>query len=91
MEEFRALEKEAREAGRGLWAAGGLSAEPSRPAADGSPGGCRIKGNINAKGQKIYHLPGMRFYDKTRIDESRGERWFCSEEEAIKAGWRKAR
>lgn len=51
------------------------------------PGACRIKGNISKKGQ-IFHLPGSRDYDRTRIDETRGERWFCTEAEARAAGWR---
>jgi endonuclease YncB( thermonuclease family) len=51
---------------------------------------CLIKGNINSKGEHIYHVPGQRYYDKTQIDESKGERWFCSEQEAVVAGWRKA-
>lgn len=49
-----------------------------------------IKGNINSKGEKIYHCPGQRDYKKTVIDESDGERWFATEEEARNAGWRKA-
>lgn len=49
-----------------------------------------IKGNINSKGEKIYHCPGQRDYNKTVIDESKGERWFATEEEARNAGWRKA-
>lgn len=48
---------------------------------------CDIKGNISGNG-RIYHLPGTRDYDRTGIDESRGERWFCSVEEAQAAGWR---
>jgi hypothetical protein len=36
------------------------------------------------------HVPGQRYYDKTQIDESRGERWFCTEQEAVGADWRKA-
>lgn len=50
---------------------------------------CDIKGNIS--GDKIYHLPDCASYDKTTIDESKGERWFCSEKEAVDAGWRKAK
>lgn len=50
---------------------------------------CRIKGNISQKG-RIYHLPGMRYYAQTKINKSIGEMWFCSEEEAKKAGWRRA-
>ncbi len=52
---------------------------------------CVIKGNISHNsGRKLYHLPGMEDYEQTRIDPSRGERWFCTESEAINNGWRKA-
>ena len=53
-------------------------------------GGCKIKGNISAKGERIYHLPGRRSYDRTVLNEAAGERWFCSESEAT-AGWRSPR
>lgn len=56
-----------------------------------SSGTCEIKGNISASRERIYHLPNNRYYDETKIDESRGERWFCSESEAIAAGWRPAK
>jgi endonuclease YncB( thermonuclease family) len=49
---------------------------------------CRIKGNIGSRGDRIYHLPGGRFYDQTAIDKRKGERWFCTEAEARAAGWR---
>jgi hypothetical protein len=52
---------------------------------------CPIKGNVNAKGTRIYHLPGSRDYGAVRIDERRGERWFCSTTEAAGAGWRPVR
>ena len=51
---------------------------------------CQIKGNISRSGERIYHVPGARDYGPTRIDESKGERWFCSEDEARKAGWRRS-
>lgn len=51
---------------------------------------CDVKGNITNLGERIYHLPDSKWYDKTYIDESRDERWFCSEDEARGAGWRKA-
>ena len=54
-------------------------------------GRCTIKGNISSKGEKIYHVPGGRSYDKTVITESKGERWFCSASDAEAAGWRAAR
>ena len=54
-------------------------------------GGCRIKGNVSYnRGRRIYHMPGDRDYSRTRIDPSRGERWFCTEAEARAAGWRRA-
>jgi hypothetical protein len=53
--------------------------------------GCIIKGNISSSGERIYHAPGQRYYDKTIIQQSKGERWFCTEQEAIGAGWRKAK
>lgn len=49
---------------------------------------CPIKGNINSKGERIYHSPGMPSYASTRIDTQKGERWFCSVAEAEHAGWR---
>lgn len=51
---------------------------------------CVIKGNISTGGGHVYHMPGGRFYEKTRIDPRRGEAWFCTEEEAQKAGFRRA-
>jgi endonuclease YncB( thermonuclease family) len=64
-------------------AAGAGASPPGTP----RPGNCLIKGNISSSGS-IYHLPGSDSYDGTRIDESRGERWFCTEAEARAAGWR---
>jgi hypothetical protein len=52
---------------------------------------CVIKGNSSSNGERIYHVPGQRYYDKTIINWSKGERWFCTEQEAIGAGWRKAK
>ena len=49
---------------------------------------CLVKGNINSEGERIYHVPGWRYYDATVIDTDRGERWFCSTTDAVKAGWR---
>lgn len=54
-------------------------------------GSCRIQGNIDSAGQRIYHVPGGRSYARTVIDVRKGERWFCSEAQAVNAGWRKAR
>lgn len=54
--------------------------------------GCGIKGNISVNtGERIYHVPGQKYYFATRINWFRGERWFCSESAARQAGWRKSR
>ena len=53
--------------------------------------GCVIKGNISFDtNERIYHLPGMTFYENTVINADYGERWFCTESEAKANGWRKA-
>jgi micrococcal nuclease len=99
--DYRAAQADAQAAGRGLWGAecspavGAQSATGAPPAAAGgsSPtsGVCLIKGNISSSGEKIYHVPGQRYYDETKIDTSKGERWFCSTAEAEAAGWRAAK
>lgn len=53
-------------------------------------GKCRIAGNIS-KGEKIYHLPGGRSFQKVTINTRQGVRWFCTQLDARKAGWRKAK
>ena len=57
-------------------------------AAGGSYACMNIKGNVNSNGEKIYHCPNWRDYDRTEIIESEGDRWFCSEAEARRAGFR---
>lgn len=98
-------EDEARLARRGLWAGRceppwewrrarrhGETTDDAPPAASAPPHpGCTIKGNVSARGERIYHLPGSRTYAATRIDESHGERWFCTEAEARGAGFRPPR
>ncbi len=48
--------------------------------------GCTIKGNHSWSGEWIYHLPGTKHYAETRP-----EAWFCTEREALAAGYRRAR
>jgi hypothetical protein len=53
--------------------------------------GCNVKANISYNGgQKIYHVPGQKYYWATRINWLKGERWFCSEMAARQAGWRRS-
>jgi phosphatidylserine/phosphatidylglycerophosphate/cardiolipin synthase-like enzyme len=54
------------------------------------PESCLIKGNVSRNGERIYHVPGDRTYDRVRMDKGRDKRWFCTEQQAVAAGWRKA-
>lgn len=54
------------------------------------PAGCLIKGNVNSKGEKVYHTPGQRDYEKTQIKPEEGDAWFCTWQEAEQAGFRHA-
>lgn len=59
---------------------------PSEP--NPLPAECIIKGNISRSG-RIYHMPDSRDYRKVVINREKGERYFCSEEEAWACGWQK--
>lgn len=48
-------------------------------------GMCLIKGNHSRRGDWIYHLPGMPYYDATSA-----EAYFCTEAQAQAAGYRRA-
>ena len=89
-------EEDARAAGLGIWQAETRTAAEYRRAAWRAASGnaeerdCPIKGNITADGERIYHMPWSAWYTRTRINESKGEAWFCDETEAQAAGWRPA-
>lgn len=51
---------------------------------------CSIKGNVNSSGEKIYHVQGGSFYNRTDIKPEEGDRWFCTESEAQSAGFRRS-
>jgi micrococcal nuclease len=105
-EKFVTLEREARENQKGLWLAEGGEDRKVQKDQKGQPNPktqkqdtqsqkaqtaypCsepKIKGNINSKKEKIYHVPGSRYYESTIAEEM-----FCTEEQAIAAGYRKAK
>ncbi|TRY27962.1 nuclease [Brevibacillus sp. LEMMJ03] len=96
---FLEAERDAREHNRGLWglsdarnpskskegdnAKENNEAKQAESAQETPPPGKPIKGNINAKGEKIYHVPGSPNYERTKA-----EVWFATEEEAKAAGFR---
>ncbi len=95
---YLAAQQRARAKRLGVWSAACAAPPAVAPAPTVAPrapagpaGGCVIKGNVSSSGEKIYHVPGGGSYDVTVITASKGERWFCSEQEAEAAGWRKAR
>ncbi len=67
------------------------SAASDKAAEFGLNPNCHIKGNISVDtGERIYHVQGQEFYSRASIRPDQGERWFCTEEDAVAAGWRKA-
>ncbi len=60
--------------------------QPVRPRSYRNQHGCAIKGNRSRRGDWIYHLPGQQYYEQTRPEEL-----FCTEEEAIRAGYRRSK
>jgi endonuclease YncB( thermonuclease family) len=94
LERFVPAEEEARSARVGLWQTGfpppwEYRAHRWEVAVQESPEGCPIKGNVSRDGERIYHTPwSSQWYDRTKISLDQGERWFCSEREALDAGWR---
>lgn len=86
---------QARARGKGLWGAcsafdraklgatGASTLEPTNK-------DCVIKGNVqDVSKEKVYFLPHCPNYAKTVISDGTEERYFCTEKEAVKAGFRK--
>jgi endonuclease YncB( thermonuclease family) len=48
---------------------------------------CVVKGTVTSEGQKIFYIPSDEEYRDIAIESERGERLFCSDDEAILAGW----
>ncbi len=99
VDDFKALEKTARESNKGLWAYSDDSSTVSTAPVqnnsntttsnvtqtlDASKDGTWIKGNINSK---IYHVPGGRDYGKI---SPQNIVWFETEADALAAGFRRA-
>lgn len=87
---FLALEREARTAKKGFWknggSTGGAAGMVRGSGGYACPKGYPIKGNLSSRGEKIYHVPGGAFYDKTKP-----EYCFRSEKDAQKAGFRRSK
>lgn len=93
--EFKNAQKQAEANKAGLWSLDACNGDATKSVSTNATetsnaNSCTIKGNISSSKEKIFHMIGCGSYNKTVIDESKGEKWFCSEKEAIDAGWRKA-
>ncbi|MBA2125725.1 succinoglycan biosynthesis protein [Hyphomicrobium methylovorum] len=91
--EYVAVEAEARVMKVGVWEGTAIAPWDFRHgtwsiAGNAAERDCTIKGNISSHGH-IYHMPWSPWYDRVNINSARGERWFCSESEALAAGWRR--
>lgn len=78
---------------RGLWNNCAYEEVVSLREEDSAPQNpdCNIKGNISEKGYgKTYLIPGCDNYKSVKIDTRKGEQYFCTEQEATAAGFRKA-
>jgi endonuclease YncB( thermonuclease family) len=85
-------EAEARAQGLGIWQGPSMPAWEYRAqrwtaAEPQAPQGCAIKGNVTRNG-RIYHMPWSPWYALIKMEPEKGKRWFCSEAEAVAAGWR---
>ncbi len=76
---FVQIEAEARQLNKGLWSDKASQAEDAAHSCEHP----NIKGNINSKGDKIYHVPDGAYYNVTKA-----EVMFCTEQEAQDAGFR---
>jgi len=104
VDQYYRIQKEAQEKGIGIWSVENYAQKDGfhkeiieknqsktnnqNQSAVQPAGDCTIKGNISSNGDKIYHMPGQHFYEVTQIDLSKGEKYFCSREEAEQAGFR---
>lgn len=96
VDEFYAIQKKAQDAKLGIWSIedyvtdnGYIVQEETgeNQSSTNTNIDCQnpIKGNINSKSEKIYHVPGGQYYDITKAEEL-----FCTEQEAVNAGYRKS-
>ncbi len=89
---YRDAEQEAREREMGVFKAATATAsefraQRLRDARSKTGQQCVIKGNVDVFGRRIYHTPWSQWYALTQVTAHKGDRWFCSEQEAVAAGW----
>jgi micrococcal nuclease len=93
VDDFSTIQKQAQQQGIGIWSIENYATDQGFAENEiqvnrtdetvKATEGCTIKGNINYKGEKIYHTEESSSYKVTKPEEM-----FCSEAEAISAGYR---
>lgn len=101
VDRFYEIQKQAQQQAVGIWSIENYATdngfnesvtktpEETTEVSKSSKGSCEeplIKGNHSSNGELIYHVPGAQFYEKTNPEEM-----FCTEEEAVAAGYRKSK
>jgi endonuclease YncB( thermonuclease family) len=92
---YRRAEKEAKQGRLGIWrgdfvlppewrAGRRLQTQNNEPKQN-----CDIKGIVSDKGERVYLVNTDPDYANVEIEQPRGERIFCSDDEAELAGWRR--
>lgn len=92
--DYRLAEEKARSSKIGLWtgqaeAPWAWRAERERAGAQTPEQGCVIAGIVDQAGRQLYFGPLDHAYAAKSVNPARGERWFCSDEDARRAGWRR--
>ncbi|MDR7071880.1 thermonuclease family protein [Fictibacillus barbaricus] len=98
IDDYREIQSKAQKQAIGIWSLENYASEDgfdssqessklpaSKNTEAATNGKCTIKGNINSSGDKIYHVESGRYYKMTKP-----EKWFCTEKEAVDAGFRKS-
>ncbi len=91
---YAAHERDARDAKAGIWIGAAhrpaeFRAKAWEEAKRRAPDGCPIKGQVTGQ-ERVYVVPGTPDYERLRVQPSRGDRWFCSEQDAASAGFKAA-
>lgn len=85
LEEMKDAGNFARENKIGIFSEACFQKEPENPK-------CKIKGTLDEKSsdRKFYLKPSCAYYDSVVVEKYLGEQWFCTEQEAIQAGFTKS-
>jgi len=89
---YQSAETSAKDAKLGLWRGDFITPREWRkgerlPGETTDTTFCVVKGVITEDQHKIFYIPSDDSYNEIEVDRARGERIFCSDDEAILAGW----